>query len=280
MRIIIKATPADLPKIRERYPFLYLEHGRLEVDDSSVKWISAEKEVIRIPAATVLTLLLGPGTTVTHEAIKVLGTLNTTICWVGEDSLMFYAVGQTPTANTRNLKKQVELSADPEARLRIAKKMFLSRFPEARVKNKTLEELMVMEGGRVRSLYEELAEKYFVNWKGRIYKPGSFKLSDMTNQLITSCNMALYALISSIVHSLGLSPHIGFVHSGSPLPFVYDVADLYKADVVFDLAFDLTAKMAGTYNRKQVLECFRQRVIDFNLLTKAPADILDLLDLK
>jgi len=108
-RIILKATLADLPKIRERYPFLYFKHGRLEVDDSSIKWISADREVIRIPAATVMTILLGPGTTVTHEAVKVLATLNTTLCWVGEDSLMFYAVGQTPSADTRNLKRQLQL---------------------------------------------------------------------------------------------------------------------------------------------------------------------------
>ncbi|MBQ7206498.1 MAG: type I-E CRISPR-associated endonuclease Cas1 [Lentisphaeria bacterium] len=279
-RIILKATLADLPKIRERYPFIYLEHGRLEVDDSSIKWISAEREVIRLPAATIMTILLGPGTTVTHEVVKVLATLNTTVCWVGEDSLMFYAVGQTPSANTRNLKRQLELAADPVSSLRIAREMFLRRFPEAKVRNKELKELMVMEGGRIRELYERLAEKYFVAWRGRSYQPGKFELSDLTNQLITSCNAALYALISSILHALGLSPRIGFIHSGSPLPFVYDIADLYKADLVFDLAFSLTVEMAGIYNRLLVLERFRERVLDFDLMTKCPNDILDLLGLK
>ncbi len=166
-RIILKTTLADLPKIRERYPFLYLEHGRIEIDDSSIKWISAEDGVIRIPAATVMTLLLGPGTSVTHEAMKVLAALNTTVCWVGEDSLMFYAVGQTPTSDTRNLKHQLELAADPEKSLGIARKMFLCRFPEAKVRGKSLKELMVMEGGRGRELYETLARKYPVLWQGR-----------------------------------------------------------------------------------------------------------------
>ncbi len=279
-RIILKATLADLPKIRERYPFIYLEHGRLEVDDSSIKWISAEREVIRLPAATIMTILLGPGTTVTHEVVKVLATLNTTVCWVGEDSLMFYAVGQTPAANTRNLKRQLALAADPASSLRIAREMFTRRFPEAKVRNKDLKELMVMEGGRVRELYERLAEKYFVAWHGRSYQPGKFELSDLTNQLITSCNAALYALISSILHALGLSPRVGFIHSGSPLPFVYDIADLYKAELVFDLAFSLTVEMAGTYNRYLVLERFRERVLDLDLMTKCPNDVLDLLGLK
>lgn len=279
-RIILKTTLADLPKIRDRYPFIYLEHGRMEIDDSSIKWISAEREVIRIPAATITTILLGPGTSVTHEAVKVLATLNTTVCWVGEDSLMFYAVGQTPTADTRNLKRQLQLASDPESSLNIARKMFQYRFPEAVVKNKDLKELMVMEGGRVRSLYESLARKHLVLWQGRSYQPGKFELSDLTNQLITSCNTALYALISSILYSLGLSPRIGFIHSGSPLPFVYDIADLYKPELVFDLAFSLTAEMAGIYNKHLVLERFRQRVIDFDLMTKCPVDVFNLLGLK
>lgn len=279
-RIILKTSLADLPKIRERYPFIYLEHGRLEIDDSSIKWISAEREVIRIPAATVMTILLGPGTSITHEAVKILASLNTTVCWVGADSLMFYAVGQTPTADTRNLKRQLQLASDSEASLNVARKMFLFRFPEAKVKRKSLKELMVMEGGRIRDLYESLARKYLVLWQGRSYQPGKFELSDLTNQLITSCNAALYALISSILHSLGLSPRIGFIHSGSPLPFVYDVADLYKAELVFDLAFKLTAEMAGIYNREMVLEQFRQRVIEYDLMTRCPADVLNLLELK
>lgn len=279
-RIIIKPTLADLPKIRDRYPFIYLEHGRVEVDDSSIKWISAEGEVFRIPAAVLSTVLLGPGTSVTHEAVKVLAALNTTVCWVGEDSLLFYAVGQSPTADSYNLKKQIALSADPKKCLEVARKMFLARFPEEDVSAKTLRELMTLEGARVRTLYEKLAEKYLIAWKGRSYTPGNLKLSDMTNQLITSANAALYALVSSVVHSLGLSPRIGFVHSGSPLPFVYDIADLYKEELVFDLAFSLTPQMAGIYNRHLVLEEFRNRVTSSGLLVRCPADIMSLLELK
>ncbi|MBQ9338262.1 MAG: type I-E CRISPR-associated endonuclease Cas1 [Lentisphaeria bacterium] len=279
-RILLKTTLADLPRIRDRYPFIYLEHGRMEIDDSSVKWISADREVFRLPAAAISTILLGPGTSVTHEAVKVLATLNTTLCWIGEDSLFFYAVGQTPTANTRNLKKQLSLASDPDLSLGIAKKMFAQRFPEVSLRGKKLKDLMVMEGARIQMLYASLAEKYRISWQGRSYTPGKFELSDLTNQLITGCNTALYGLVSSVVHALGLSPRIGFVHSGSPLPFVYDIADLYKEQLVFDLAFSLTAELCGVYDRLRVLEAFRQRVIEFDLLKKCPEDINSLLDLK
>ena len=279
-RIIIKTTPADLPMLRERYPFLYLEHGRLEIDDSSIKWISADSGIFRIPAAVISTLLLGPGTSVTHEAVKILAELNCTVCWVGEDSLRFYAVGETPTATTYNFKRQMQLACDPEKSLKIAKKMFASRFPGEDISGKNLRELMTLEGNRVQRLYCELADKYFIKWKGRSYTPGDFKLSDVTNQLITSANAALYALVTSVIHSLGLSPKIGFVHSGSPLPFVYDIADLYKAELVFDLAFAITGKMCGVYDRHLAISEFRQRVIDYDFMKKCPADIIDLLGLK
>lgn len=279
-RLIIKTTLANLPKIRDRYPFIYLEHGRLEIDDSSVKWISAECEVIRLPAAIISTILLGPGTTITHEAVKVLASLNTTICWVGDDSLNFYAVGQTPTSTTYNFKKQVQLASDPVRALDVARRMYLYRFPEAVVEDKNLKELLAMEGMRIKTLYAELAQRYFVSWQGRSYTPGQFELSDVTNKLITASSAALYAVVSSIIHSLGCSPSIGFIHSGSPLPFVYDIADLYKDHLVFDMAFSLTVKMAGEYDRYVAIDEFRQRVLDMNLLTRCPADILKLLDIK
>lgn len=279
-RIIIKASRADLPLLRDRYPFIYLEHGRLEIDDSSIKWISADREVFLIPAATISALLLGPGTSITHEAVKILAEVNCTVCWVGEDSLRFYAVGQTPTATSYNFKKQMNLAADAEKSLKIAKKMFADRFPAEDISHCSLRELMLLEGSRVKQLYAELAEKYFVKWHGRLYKAGEFQLSDITNQLITAANTALYALISSVIHSLGLSPHIGFVHSGSPLPFVYDIADLYKAELVFDLAFALTREMAGVYNRAAALSAFRRRVIEHDFMKKCPSDIIDLLGLK
>ena len=108
-RLIIKVTRDTLPKIRDRYPFVYLERGRLEIDDSSVKWIDSEGRVIPLPIATIQMLLFGPGTSVTHEAIKVLASANCMAAWVGEDSMLFYSYGLTPTADSTNLKKQILL---------------------------------------------------------------------------------------------------------------------------------------------------------------------------
>ena len=107
-RLLIKVTRETLPKIRDRYPFVYLEHGRLEVDDSSVKWIDSDNRVIPLPIATIQMLLFGPDTSVTHEAIKVLSSVNCMAAWVGADS----AACITAAAFGCNLLKTGGVDAD------------------------------------------------------------------------------------------------------------------------------------------------------------------------
>ncbi len=279
-RLLVRITRDTLPRVKDKYPFIYLERGRLEIDDSSLKWIDCEMNIVRLPIATINCLLLGPGTTITHEAVKIAAAANCSIIWVGEDSLVFYAVGQTPTADTHNLRHQVELSANPEKSVEVARRMFAHRFSVAKLTGKSLKEMMGMEGSRVRLLYEVKAQQYQVGWKGRNYIPGKFELSDMTNRILTASNAALYGIVASVIHSLGYSPHIGFIHSGSPLPFVYDLADLYKEELCIDLAFSLTLEMAGQYNKHIVASAFRQRVIKSDLLGKIVVDIEALLGKK
>ncbi len=279
-RLLVKITRDTLPQVKDKYPFIYIERGRLEIDDSSVKWIDSENHVVRLPIATLNCLLLGPGTSITHEAVKVIAQSNCSLCWVGEDSLLFYAFGQTPTADTRNFRDQIRLASDPKASVEVARRMFAKRFPDSDLEGKTLKAMMGMEGYRVRALYEKKGQEYGVGWKGRSFTPGNFELSDITNQVLTACNAALYGIISSVVHSMGYSPHVGFIHSGSPLPFVYDLADLYKEQLCIDLAFSLTLEMAGLYNKHKASSAFRQRVIETDLLGNIGQDIEAILGVK
>lgn len=278
-RLLIKVQRNNLPQIKDKYPFLYLERGRLEIDDSSVKWIDSDGNLVRLPVATINTLLLGPGTSVTHEAIKVMTAANCTVCWVGEDSLLFYAVGQTPTSDTRNMRMQMEIATDKKKRVEVARRMFTYRFPSEDVKDKTLQELMGMEGKRIKTLYEAKANEYKVGWRGRSFVPGKFEMGDIPNQIMTSANAALYGILTSAIYSMGYSPHIGFVHSGSPLPFVYDIADLYKEYLTIDLAFSVTLELGGLYNKHRVAEEFKDRVIKTKLLEVIGKDIKNVLGL-
>ncbi|MFB8830502.1 type I-E CRISPR-associated endonuclease Cas1e [Azotobacter sp. CWF10] len=275
-RLFVKVTRESLPQVKDKYPFLYLERGRLEIDDSSIKWIDSENNVVPLPVATLNALLLGPGTSITHEAVKTAVAANCSVCWVGEDSLLFYAAGFLPTADTRNLKQQIELASDAQKALEVARRMFARRFPDADLAGKSLKEMMGMEGHRVRTLYQQKAEEYQVGWKGRQFTPGKFELGDVTNQVLTATNAALYGILCSAVHSMGYSPHIGFIHSGSPLPFVYDLADLYKEQLCIDLAFSLTRELAGRYDKHKVSAGFRRRVLEMDLLAKVGDDILDI----
>lgn len=276
-RLFVKITRESLPQVKDKYPFIYLERGRLEIDDSSVKWIDSTNNVVPLPVATLNALLLGPGTTVTHDAVRTATAANCAICWVGEDSLLFYAAGFLPTADTRNLKRQIDLSADPKKAIEVARGMFARRFPDADLTGKTLAEMMGMEGHRVRTLYQAKAEHYQVGWKGRQFTPGKFQTSDLTNQILTSTNAALYGILCSAVHSMGYSPHIGFIHSGSPLPLVYDLADLYKEHLCIDLAFSLTRDLAGRYDKHKVAGAFRKRVIEMDLLAQIGDDMTNIL---
>jgi len=272
-RLIIKITRENLPQVKDKYPFIYLERGRMEIDDSSVKWINSEGEIIRLPIAVINAILLGPGTSITHEAVKVIASTNCSVCWVGEDSLLFYAVGQSPTSDSRNMREQMKIANDTKKSLEVAKRMFSKRFTDTELEGKTLKEIMGMEGIRVKAMYEKYALKYNVGWKGRSFIPGKFEMSDLTNKIITSSNLALYSVLTSAVYAMGYSPRIGFVHSGSPLPFIYDIADLYKEYLSIDMAFYLTYELAGSYNRARVLSEFKKRVLEIDLLGNLSRDI-------
>ena len=272
-RLFVKVTRNTLPQIKDKYPFIYLERGRLEIDDSSLKWLDSEGHIVRIPVAMINTILLGPGTSLTHEAVKTAAAANCAICWVGEDSLLFYAAGFLPTATTRNLKTQLALASNKRTSLNVARKMFKKRFPDADLDGKPLKVMMAMEGHRVKAMYAEKATTYGVGWKGRQFTPGKFQLSDMTNKIMTAANAALYGILCSAVHAMGYSPHIGFIHSGSPMPFIYDMADLYKEQLTIDLAFKMTREMAGSYDKHMMADAFRKRVIEIDLLACISKDI-------
>ncbi|WP_330982666.1 MULTISPECIES: type I-E CRISPR-associated endonuclease Cas1e [Enterobacterales] len=276
-RLFVKITRESLPQVKDKYPFIYLERGRLEIDDSSLKWLDAEGQVVRLPVATINTLLLGPGTSITHDAVKTAAAANCSLCWVGEDSLLFYAAGFQPTADSRNFRRQMTIACDEKRSLEVARQMYQRRFPDAELREKSLKEMMGMEGHRVRALYQEKALQYGVGWKGRQFTPNKFELSDTTNQILTSANAALYGILCSAVHAMGYSPQIGFIHTGSPLPFIYDLADLYKAELCIDLAFALNKEMAGQYDKHLLAKRFRERVITMELLERVAFDIKQLL---
>jgi CRISP-associated protein Cas1 len=266
-----------LAPAKDRWTPLYLEHGRLEVDDSSVKWIGANGLLCRIPVATVSALILGPGTTATHAAIKACAESNTPICWTGEDCLRFYAFGLTPNHNNDMPRLHATAWADKKRRVQIARRMFLQRFPATDVAGNGITELRGMEGLRIRALYAELGAQYGVTWKGRNYDRSNWDFSDPINRALSTANASLYAMVAAVVCSLGYIPSLGFVHDGGTLPFIYDVADLYKHVTSIPAAF-LAVQQKPEDDGDLVRTLLKERIEEHRILQKIPKDLANLFE--
>lgn len=268
-----------LAPARERWTPVYLEHGRLEVDDSSIKWIGADGLLCRLPVATISALLLGPGTTVTHAAIRACAESNTPVCWTGAESLRFYAFGLAPNHTNDMPRLHAEAWADKRRRTRIGRAMFKLRFPTLEVDDKAIKELRGMEGLRVRALYHELGLQHGVTWKGRNYDRSNWDVSDGINRALSAANASLYALCSAVVCSLGYLPSLGFVHDAGTLPFVYDVADLYKHLTSIPAAF-AAVRQEPKDEGELVRKLLKQLVEEHRILQRMPKDLAALFQIE
>ena len=233
----------SLPQASDRWTPVLLEHGRLHVDDSSVKWISADGLVCRLPVATLSAILLGPGTSITHAAVKACADSNTMLAWMGADGLHFYACSLNPTRSNENAKAHARAWANRNSRTAVARKMFQERFGEVAVtEGRSVQEMRGMEGIRVRALYAQLGERFGVTWKGRNYDKGNWEMADDINRAISTANSSLYAMTSAIVAGMGFLPQLGFIHETGDIPFVCDIADVYKHETSFPAAFEVLSQ--------------------------------------
>lgn len=277
MPVFEKPPLETLTPARERWTPIYLEHGRIEVDDASVKWIGADRTVMRLPVASLSVLMLGPGTTVTHAAMKACADCNTPVCWVGADGMRFYAFGVTPTHDNEHARKQAGIASSPKRRDEVARRMFARRFPDTDVSGIALKELRGMEGRRVKALYAEMGAKYGVTWKGRNYDANHWEIADTINRAVSAANAALYALTTSVVCSLGYIPQLGFIHTASTLPFVFDIADMYKPETTLPAAFE-TVSLNPNANEDETITRLKFFIESTKLLKKMPLDIEKLLE--
>ncbi|WP_292423634.1 type I-E CRISPR-associated endonuclease Cas1e [Methanoregula sp.] len=250
--------------MKERLSLLFLEKGELDVIDGA--FVLVDKNGIRtqIPVGGVACLMLEPGTRVSHAAVVLAARVGCLLVWVGEAGVRFYSSGHPGGARSDRLLYQAQLALDNNARLKVARKMFEFRFREPLKEDLSVEQLRGMEGVRVRQLYEQFAEKYQVPWTGRRYNPKEWGGGDVANRCLSSATACLYGVTESAILAAGYAPAIGFVHSGSPLSFVYDIADLFKTDTIIPIAFDTASKNPLQPEREVRLSCrdmFRQTKI-------------------
>lgn len=275
MPIFEKPPLEALSPAKDRWTPIYLEHGRLEVDDSSIKWIGADRMVYRLPVATISAVMLGPGTTVTHACMKACADSNTPICWIGEDGMRFYAFGITPNHDNSLSRRHAAAWANKKKRAEIARRMFVRRFPGLDVTRYSIKELRGMEGLRVRAKYAELGQQYGVTWKSRDYDKTNWNLADNINRALSAANASLYAICAAVVCSLGYIPSLGIVHDAGTLPFVYDVADLYKEVTSFPAAFQAIRQNPNDRG-ELVRTLLKERIEQERLLKRIPKELEEL----
>lgn len=274
-----KAEIPELPKISDRATFIYIEHAKIHRQDSAVT-VADAKGIVRIPVALIGVLFLGPGTDISHGAVELLGDTGTALVWTGENGVRCYAHGRALARTTRFLDKQAKLVTNNRSRLDVARKMYQMRFHGEDVSQLTMQQLRSHEGARVRRRYRELADKYGIQWNRRVYDPDDYESGDPINQALSVAHTALYGLVYSVITALGLSPGLGFVHTGHDLSFVYDIADLYKADITVPIAFEVASDYEegqdiGRITRLKVRDSFS----DGKLVERMVRDLQNLLEI-
>ncbi len=246
---------SEVIPIKERNSMLFLRYGRLDVKDGALVLVDMEGARMQIPLGGIACLLLEPGTTVTHAAVALAADCGTLLLWVGEGGVRLYSAGQPGGARAEKLLYQAKLALTDELRLKVVRAMYAFRFGDAPPQRRSIEQLRGIEGVRVRTLYKELASRYRVAWGRRSYNPQEWDAADPVNKAVSVANHCLYGVCEAAVLAAGYAPAIGFIHTGKPLSFVYDVADLFKFDTVIPVAFRIVAAKSQDVARDVRLGC-------------------------
>lgn len=269
------AQVGQLSRVSDRITFVYLEHAIVHREGNAIT-VRDERGVIHVPAATVASVMLGPGTSITHQAMMLLADSGACTVWMGEQGVRYYAHGRPLARTSRLLEAQARLVTNQSSRLRVARAMYSMRFPGEDCDLLTMQQLRGREGARVRRLYREHAKYYGVEWKSRQYKPDDFDGSDDVNKALSAATACLYGVVHAVVVALGCSPALGFVHTGHDRSFVYDIADLYKMELAVPVAFKVAA--AGSEDLPaDVRRAMRDAMHDAGLLGKCAEDLHRLL---
>jgi CRISPR-associated protein Cas1 len=271
-----KLDLSSLPKFRDGSTFLYVERARVDRDEFGIRLSTVDGE-FRFPCAEVSTLMLGPGTSISHAAVSELAKFGCLAAWCGEQGVRFYASGLGETRSARNLHRQAALWANPETRKAVARRMYFLRFKEN--PDVSIETLRGMEGVRVRTAYAHAAERFGIVWNGRSYKKDDWSAADPVNRALSVANTCLYGVCHAGIVSFGFSPALGFVHSGRMTSFVYDISDLYKMEMAVPAAFN-EAKNGALDLERRVRVAMRESFRSGRLLERIEKDVFHVLDVE
>jgi len=241
--------------MKERVSMIFIQYGQVDVLDGAFVVIDKNGVRTHIPVGSVACIMLEPGTRVSHAAIRLAALVGTLLVWVGESGVRLYASGQPGGARSDRLLYQAKLALDDELRLKVVRKMYEVRFDEAPPQRRSVEQLRGIEGARVRETYKLLACQSGVQWRSRNYDRQQWDAADIPNRCLSAATACLYGITEAAVLAAGYAPAVGFIHTGKPLSFVYDIADLFKFETVVPVAFKVAAKAPVQPEREVRLAC-------------------------
>ncbi|WP_417249803.1 type I-E CRISPR-associated endonuclease Cas1e [Celeribacter sp.] len=235
--------PRPIP-LKDRASLVFVEHARLDVIDGAFVAVNADGTRTQIPVGGLAGIMLEPGARISHAAVALAARVGTLITWVGEGGVRLYSAGQPGGARSDRLLWQAAIALDDSARLRVVRKMYEMRFGDEAPARRSIDQLRGIEGVRVRETYALLARQHGVDWKRRSYDPKDWEAGDIPNRCLSAATACLHGLSEAAVLAAGYAPAIGFLHSGKPRSFVYDIADLFKLDTVVPEAFRIAGLAA------------------------------------
>jgi len=262
----------------DRHGLVWLDRGKIEVENGCLKFVTAghgdlEPGDYQVPHQSLSIILMGPGTSVTHDALRILARHGCALAAVGEGGVRFYTAPPLMPDSSRLARNQAELWSNPVKRMDVARAMYAYRFGQL-VKTRDISVLRGQEGARIKRSYQIVADRYGIEWKGRRYDRANPNAGDTANQALNHSASAMRAAASVAVASVGAIPQLGFVHEDSGQSFVLDIADLYRHETTLDIAFGAAQKSEQSGEsidrlvRRRANQLFRERKIIPNMIDR------------
>lgn len=254
----------------DRHGLLWLEYGRLAVEDGTLRFVAARSETLdagdyAIPYQAVSMVLLGPGTSLTQDVLRLAARHGLLIAAVGEGGVKSYTAPPMGQGRSDVARAQATRWADPKLRLDTARRLYAWRFGRV-LPHRDIETLRGIEGARIKEAYKLVAQRFGIEWNGRRYDRDNPNAADLPNQAINHASTFVEAAADVAVAAVGALPPLGFVHEDSSNAFTLDVADLYRVEVTLPLAFGAvksvqegTAAAMEREVRRRAVQAFRQQ---------------------
>jgi CRISP-associated protein Cas1 len=261
----------------DRHGLLWLERGELCVIDGCLHFSRGMEtltpQLDQIPHQAVSMILLGPGSSVTHDALRLLARHGTLLAAVGTDGVRSYTAPPLLPDRSDVARRQAVLWGNPRRRISVARHMYALRLGEV-LPHRDLDTLRGIEGSRVKAIYKLRAQEFGIAWEGRKYDRANPDATDLTNQAINHAATAVQAAAAIAVQSLAAVPQLGFIHEDSGQAFVLDIADLFRDDITLSIAFAAVRAAAESDQtidrlvRREASRVFRKRNVIPSMIDK------------